>query len=202
MTRYDDLQIITFDLETRLDVKDVGGWAQAQAGRAGCSILVTHDSLANEYAFYDEHTLDQFAAVVEQPGVVVAGFNSKWFDLPVVQGILGRRLAVRHHVDIFDLIKDALDREGRTRERGWKLGDTALRAMGITKSGSGAFASVLFEQGRIAELVTYCRHDVDLTRQLLDYIRRHGGVADRDGSLLELDVPGWLRLPPTSALEG
>jgi len=202
MTQFEPLHVVVFDLETRAMTTDVGGWEPLRAGKGGVSILVAHDSEAGEDYLFDDHTLEDFARLVEQPGVVLVGFNSKWFDVSVVQGILGRTLRVKYHIDIFGLIKDALDREGRTRERGWKLGDAALRSMGITKSGSGASAPELAREGRWAELITYCRHDVTLTRQLLDYIRRHGGVADRDGSLLELDIPDWLRLPPTAALEG
>lgn len=196
-----DLHVVVFDLETRKATQDSGGWEGLRAGKGGCSILVTHDSATDDYHFFDDHTLEDFARVVEQPGVVLVGYNSKWFDLPVVQGILERALRVTHHIDLFDLIKNALDREGRTRERGWKLGDAALRSMGIGKSGSGALAPDLAREGRWAELITYCKNDVTITRQLLDYVRRHGGVADRDGRLLELDVPSWFRLPPTSTLE-
>lgn len=200
-TRFDDLHIITFDLETRSTADEVGGWDALRNGKGGISILVAHDSETDEHHLYDDHTLNDFAHIVEQPGVVLVGYNSRWFDLPVVTGLLERALRVKHHIDLFDLIKDALDREGRTRERGWKLGQTALRCMGITKSGEGALAPYLAREHRYAELITYCKHDVDLTRQLLDYVRRHGGVADRDGSLLELDIPSWLRLPAGAALE-
>lgn len=197
----DDLRVVTFDLETRKMASEVGGWDGMRSGLAGVSLLIAHDSETDDYYFYDDHTLDEFARLAEQPGVILVGYNSKWFDLLVVQGILGRRLKVRYHIDLFDLIKDALDREGRARERGWKLGDAALRSMGMTKNGEGAAAPELMKQGRLAELVTYCKHDVLLTRQLLDYVRRHGGVQDRDGALLELDLPGWLRLPPQGAPE-
>lgn len=201
MTPFDELHIVVFDLETRKSADEVGGWDNLRAGKGGCSILVAHDSATNDYHFFDDHTLNDFASMVEAPDVILVGYNSKWFDLLVVQGILGRRLQIKHHIDIFDSIKDALDREGRTRERGWKLGDTALRSMGMCKSGEGAFAPELARAHRYAELITYCKNDVLLTRQLLDYIRRHGGVADRDGALLELDVPEWLLLPAKATLE-
>jgi hypothetical protein len=202
MTPFDPLHIVCFDIETRASTQEVGGWDALRQGKGGISALVTWDSETQDYHFFDDHTIADFAHCVEQPGTVLVGFNSKWFDLPCVEGVLGRRLAVKYHIDLFSYIKDALDREGRTRERGWKLGDASLRSMGITKSGSGASAPDLAREHRYAELFTYCKHDVVLTQQLLDYIRRHGGVADRDGSLLELDIPKWLRLPAQSALEG
>lgn len=196
MTPYDGLHIVVFDLETRRSKDEVGGWQQLRQGKGGISALIAHDSFTNEYALYDDHTLEDFAQLVEQSSVVAVGFNSKDFDIPCIQGCLGRTLRLRHHVDLFDLVKDALDREGRHRERGWKLDDCSRRSMGISKSGDGAFAPDLAKAGRFAELFTYCRNDVDMTRQLLDYVRRHGGVMDHGGHLLELDVPGWLRLPP------
>jgi len=187
-------RLVTFDLETRKGPQDVGGWEQLKQGKGGISLLIAHDSTTNEYSFFDDHTLEPFAAfVAEDPDTVLVGYNSKEFDLSIVQYLLGRRFPVRFHVDIFDLIKDALTREGRPRERGWKLGDAGLRAMGITKPPLGAHAPQLAEEGRYAELITYCRNDVDITRALMDYVRRHGGLADHDGSLLELDLPKWLR---------
>lgn len=197
----DPLHIISFDLETRKTTDQVGGWQQLKAGKGGISMLIAHDSETDSYAFYDDHTIEEFARLVEQPEVILVGYNSKEFDVPCIQGVLLRMLKAPRHVDLFDMIKDALDREGRHRERGWKLGDTALRAMGITKQDSGALAPDLATQGRYAELVTYCQHDVDLTRQLLDYVRRHGGVMDHRGNMLELDVPSWLRLPQAALLE-
>lgn len=196
-----DIHVITFDLETRKGPDEVGGWGNLKAGKGGISALIAHDSETDQYLLYDDHTLSDFALVVEQPGVVLVGFNSKEFDLSVIQGILCRRLGVKYHIDIFDLIAQALEREGRKRERGWKLGDNARRTMGLAKSGQGARAPELAREHRYAELFTYCQDDVILTRQLLDYIRRHGGVLDNDGSLLELDVPEWLRLPTTATLE-
>ena len=189
------LHIVVFDLETRKGPDEVGGWNALKQGKGGISTLVAYDSETDDYYLYDDFTLEDFARVVEQRGVVLVGYNSKEFDLQIVQFLLGRRIAVQHHIDLFDLIKDALDREGRSHERGWRLGDSALRTMGIGKTGSGAHAPDLARQGRFAELITYCRADVDLTRQLLDYLRGHGGFRDHDGSLLEIDVPAWLRLP-------
>lgn len=195
------LHIVVFDLETRKGPEEVGGWQRLIEGKGGISAIVTYDSDTDDYYIYDDHTLEDFARVVEQPGVVLVGYNSKHFDLQLVQNFMGRRLNVRYHIDIFDLIKDALDREGRHRERGWKLGDASLRAMGIGKVGSGAHAPELAQQHRYAELITYCKADVDLTRQLLDYVRRHGGFMDHDASLLEIDLPEWLRLPQKAHLE-
>ena len=194
------VHVIVFDLETRIGPDEIG-WEAVSQGKGGISALVAHDSETNSYNFFDDHTLEQFAYIVERPDVVLVGYNSKEFDLQVIQHMLKRRLHLHMHIDIFDLLKDALEREGRRRERGWKLGDAGLRCMGIAKTGDGAFAPELAKAGRFAELFTYCKDDVDLTRQLLDYIRRHGGVADRDGSILELDIPDWLRLPAKAALE-
>ena len=195
------LHIMVFDLETRRGPDEVGGWQGLKQGKGGISCIVLYDSETDDYFLYDDHTLEDFARVVEQPNVILVGYNSKEFDLQIVQNLLGRRLNVRYHIDLFDLIKDALEREGRARERGWKLGDAALRSMGIGKSGSGAHAPELANQHRYAELITYCRADVDLTRQLLDYLRRHGGFRDHNANLLEIDVPEWLRLPQKAALE-
>lgn len=127
---------------------------------------------------------------------MICGYNVLEFDLPIVESLVGRRLAARRIIDLYHLIKLALEREHRQHKRCWKLGMVAKRTMGLEKIGSGEFAPQLLREGRIADLVNYCRHDVTLTRALLDYVRRHGGVLDDSGELLELDIPPWLRLPP------
>lgn len=95
----------------------------------------------------------------------VVTFNGMSFDL---------RLLVAHGINLsmarsyIDLLVEIRDKQGFDKyTKGFKLDDVA-RANGLTpKTGSGAHAPVLWQQGKYCEVIDYCLNDVWLTRELL-----------------------------------
>jgi len=187
-----ELHTVYFDLELRQDPDAIGGWDAARA-RGGVSIACVWDSTTGENAFYDDFALGDLAEHLERAAVVVT-FNGKWFDLPLVEAHLGRSLCLRESIDLFALVKSALERVGKPW-KGHGLGAIASRTLGMYKIGLGKRAPQLAQEGRIAELVTYCAYDVTLTRKLADFIRSEGYIIDADGERLELGefLPPWWR---------
>jgi DEAD/DEAH box helicase domain-containing protein len=183
-----DLRTVVFDIETKRLAKDVGGWDALRAGRGGVSVIVLWDSTSGRFHFYDEHTLDAAAAHLEASDVVLS-FNGEGFDVPVVEGLLGRRLALKHHYDLLQLIWGAI----AGRRKGNTLGEVAQRSLGVSKSGESVLAPALYDAGRFAELFDYACGDVDLTRRLFRFVQEHGGVVGQDGNLLELPLPDLFR---------
>jgi len=61
------------------------------------------------------------------------------------------------------------------------LDGLAEGTFGLHKSGTGAHAPVLYQEGKYAELFAYNLQDVRLTKKLFEFIKEYGFVVDRAG---------------------
>lgn len=183
---------VVFDLETRHLADEVGGWKQLMSGAGGITSLVIFDSISREYSLYDDHTLEQAALHLESADVVI-GWNSIKFDVPTVEGHLGRKLHLKHHWDL----KLALCNEVGQFTKGTGLSDTCLRTFGLSKNGSALDAPSLSRQGRFAELFSYCINDVRLTLGATLHTIHFGFLIGPDGLRVRLKVPAQLKVNAT-----
>lgn len=193
------MHVVVFDVETRKLASDLVcsedcphermscGWDALKRGEGGLSVIAVWDSVDDRTYLYDMHTLEALAHHLESADVVV-GFNSREFDLKPLEGLLSRKLRLKTHVDILQLIWSALTARGQ-RRKGNTLDDVSKRTIGRGKTGDGAHAPELADAGRWAELFQYCMDDVDLTRELWQYILDNGGVIGPDGRFLPLTLP-------------
>ncbi len=89
------------------------------------------------------------------------------------------------------------------REAEKKLGDKTIHdgsfgldglaegTLGMQKTGHGAKAPLLYQQGLFGELLSYNLHDVRLTRKLLEFAWESGGdLTDRAGRTVQIDMGG------------
>ena len=176
--------VVCFDLETRELAQDVGGWDELRKGAGGISCLVVWDSRTNHHNIYTAETLEAAAEHLESADVVLS-FNGIEFDIPVLEGCIGRRLEIALHLDLLRLIWQAIS----GRRKGNTLDETGKRTLGRGKIGTGTGAPTLAKEGRWEELFTYCAGDVFLTRDLFRFVQEHGGVIGADGKLLYLHPP-------------
>ena len=157
--------VVAFDLETCKLASDLpGGWKDLKAGKGGISCLVAWSSTSGRPHIFDAHTLSDAATLLESADVILS-FNGISFDIPVLEGVLGRRLHLSNHLDLLAIIWKALDVTGEPH-RGNRLTELADRCLGMAKSGDGALAPALMRDGRWGELMDYCLHDVHITRSL------------------------------------
>lgn len=185
----DATRVVTFDIETRRLAAEIGGWDALRAGKGGISVAAVWDSITGRIHLYDDRTAGQLAEHLESADVVQS-FNGKAFDVPVIEGIVGRRLIIPIHLDLLDLIWKALSQRGE-RRKGNTLNEVAARTLGESKPLSGVLAPQLADEGRWAELFDYCVGDVDLTKRLFEFTLDNGGVVGGDGEILTLDLPLW-----------
>lgn len=185
--------VVIFDLETRKLADELpGGWDALKRGEGGVTAVAVWDTKHNRMFLYDDHTIAACAEHLESADLVV-GYNSASFDIPIIEGILGRKLRLKHTLDLLTTIWNALRARGDRKVKGNKLDEVARRTIGRGKTGSGAMAPELARQGRWAELFSYCMSDTELTRDLFEYVVKRGGVNDMFGNHLVLDLPDWLR---------
>lgn len=194
-----EARIGIFDIETRKMSDELeDGWDALRRGEGGISAVAVWDTKYNRMYLYDDHTIEECAAHLEEVDAVV-GFNSIGFDIPVIEGVLGRRLRLKHSIDILPMIWNALRKRGERHFRGNTLDEVSRRTIGRGKTGKGASAPELAKNGQWAKLFSYCMNDTDLTRELFEYILARGGLNDMNGNHLALDIPAWLRPKDTTS---
>lgn len=186
-----------FDLEVRRGPDEFGGDWNRVRQEGGVSILCIWDDQEGRPYFYDDHTLAEAAERLCAADLVVS-FNGTWFDVPLIENHLLRSLPIKEHLDLFALVKSALDRTGKSF-KGHGLGALSSQTLGKDKNGVAEHAPVLSNTGHWGELVNYCLEDVLLTRDLGHFIAREGYVIDKDGERLLLSVPDWYRQTNTTS---
>lgn len=199
-------RILFFDLETRLHAADLNpndnnaGWAALRNGEGGVSALAIYDSLMNWCYVYDDHSIKSAVMHLERADVVV-GFASKTFDVPVIEGIIGRKLALNYHYDILEEATRAYALTGARRSKGdFTLDNVCKRTLGRGKIEHGSHAKALATEGRFGELFNYCLDDVHLTHDLFEFIREHNGIVRPDKGFLNMSLPSWLLEPVNQPL--
>ena len=191
--------ICFFDLETRQGPLDLDptnenhGWAKMRRGEGGISALAIHNDREDWTFVYDDHDILDIAAHLEAADVVI-GYSSHFFDVPVVEGLLGRKLALKYHLDLYEEIKKSLFKNGILQRKGEnKLDSVCKRTLGVSKIEHGSNAPTLAKDGRWGRLFNYCMDDVRLTKKLFEHIQTTGGVISPNGTFMKVEIPEWLR---------
>ncbi|MGD9975876.1 MAG: DEAD/DEAH box helicase [Desulfatirhabdiaceae bacterium] len=151
------------DIETQRSAQEVGGWNRAD--RMGVSCAVLYDSRSDQYLEFLEHQIDDMIDHLFTLDRIV-GFNIKRFDYEVLRGYSGRNIRQLNTLDILEVVHGFL---------GYRLSldHLAKVTLGAEKSGDGLQALVWWKEGRIREIVDYCKMDVKLTRDLYLFGRQN-----------------------------
>ncbi len=165
----DGPRVVTFDLETQKSAADVGGWQNTHLMRV--SVAVIFDSAENRFFSYTEEQVDALLKHLEKADLVV-GFNIKRFDYSVLRAYTGKDLKT---LATFDILEDLY------RRLGFRLGldHLAAETLNQKKSGDGLQALEWFKKGEMEKLTEYCRHDVEITRDLFEYGLKNGHLIYR-----------------------
>jgi hypothetical protein len=108
----------------------------------------------------------------------------------VVEGLLGRKLRIRQHYDIYTEIARANAERGLIGGKGdFTLDAISRRNLARGKIDHGSNVRNLCQQGRYGQIMNYCLDDVHLTRDLFAHICRDGGLINLGGGFLPLLVP-------------
>lgn len=194
------MRIVCFDIETRKHTKELSddreeGFRRLRNGDGGMSAMCLYDFQTDWLYLYDDNPLSLRAAVSHlEAADVVVGYCSTRFDLPCIEGLSGRRLHIRYHLDLYRLLARTLGQRGIVGQRGdYTLDAVCRRTFGRGKNGCGTTVSDLVQQGRYGEIFNYCGNDVRLTRDLLLHVARHGRITTSTRGLLTLSIPDGIR---------
>jgi DEAD/DEAH box helicase domain-containing protein len=157
---------IFFDLETQKSFQEVGGRENMKLLRV--SVAVTFSTATNEFKSYTEKDVAALVADLKAAERVI-GFNVLGFDYQVLKAYTSERLSDLKTLDLLDDIYNKL---------GFRVGLDALASatFGANKSADGLLAIQWFREGKIDQLVAYCRDDVAITKQLFEFGRDNGFV--------------------------
>jgi DEAD/DEAH box helicase domain-containing protein len=95
---------------------------------------------------------------------MVIGFNNKRFDNRVLSAYTVFNLASLPTLDIMEVI---------TKRLGYRLSLDRLaeHTLGVKKTANGLMALKWYKEGKMEEIISYCRQDVKITRDIFNYQR-------------------------------
>lgn len=156
---------IVFDVETKKSFDEVGG--RENVAMLGVSVLGAYFYETGKFQAYEEHELGQFEEAIKDTGLLI-GFNTKSFDYPVLQPYFKNiNIASLPTLDIFEDVTTKLGHR-------LSLQSLAGTTLGAKKSADGLQALQWYKEGRMDDIKKYCLKDVEITRDLYEYGKKHG----------------------------
>jgi len=170
---------VVLDIETANTFQDVGGYFP---DKLDVSVVVAYFYETDEYVSYLLEDLPKLFERLERSGRII-GYNSVGFDMPVLN---------RYYVG--DLLKiPQLDMLAKIHESlGYriKLDDVAAATIGTRKSAHGLLAVKWWREGKVQDVIDYCKQDVVVTRGVYEFGRENGYILfdDRLGERRQVNV--------------
>lgn len=158
--------IIVFDVETQRTFDEVGGFENKE--KLGISYVGLYSYSQDKlFGFFEDDlpTLEKIL-IAEKP--ILMGFNSINFDVPVMQPYFPNiDLSALPHLDLLKEVEKALGHR-------LKLDSIAQATLHSKKSGDGLDAIRWYREGNLDSLAKYCLKDVEITRDIYEFGKRHG----------------------------
>jgi DEAD/DEAH box helicase domain-containing protein len=112
----------------------------------------------------------------------VIGFNVNRFDYRVLQGYSAFDFTTLNTLDILEEIHNHL---------GYRLSlaHLAQETLNSSKTADGLQALRWWKQGRINDIIAYCKMDVKLTRDLFEFGRQKGYLIFRNREQKKIRIP-------------
>lgn len=154
----------------------------------GVSVIGAYDYVEQRYRAFCADNLDAFMELCSRRTPLVS-FNGVAFDDKVIAADIGPMPGALRYDILVEIWRAAglEQRFARTSHEGYGLDAMCEANFGIRKSGNGALAPILWQSGKIGEVIDYCLNDIRLTKRLFDEILAiRPLICPKTGSLLEL----------------
>lgn len=170
---------VVFDVETRHSAYEVGGWKNA--AKMGISVLVAYFSKENKFVSFKQEEIIDFWESLQGKELII-GFNTLNFDYQVLAGLLKKPWTSLPSLDLLQEIKKTL---------GYRisLDNLAKHTLGAKKSGHGLLALKWWKEGKVGEIIKYCKQDVYLTKELYLFGREKGYVCFQNKAKQVVQLP-------------
>ncbi|MCF8111677.1 MAG: DEAD/DEAH box helicase [Desulfobacteraceae bacterium] len=167
------------DIETQRSAQEVGGWTNARLMGVSCAVL--YDSGEDDFLVFRDH---EISLLVDRLGMLdlVVGFNIKRFDYLVLSGYVDASYSRMPTLDILEDIHAHL---------GYRLSLEHLARvnLGEPKSADGLQALRWWKEGRIGEIIDYCKKDVEITRDLFLLGKKRGYLLFKNKAAKKVRIP-------------
>jgi len=189
------MKILNFDTEIKLCIQGKDeekdpvyeyceGWKDHVS--MGISVLVAYASWLKKYIYFDENNLPAFIRLIAEADLVI-GFNIFGFDIALLKATLVR-LGLPEKTGMAGKCYDILGNiRKETPTKGWSLDNIMQATFGVGKSGKGAEAPRLWQDGKIAELYNYGTNDVMLSNMLWEHVYKGLPIMNDKGDSVILD---------------
>lgn len=159
-------RILYFDLETQKSSDEVGGWSPVQIKLMKLAVGVVWDSREQKCFVYRENEAAQLAEHLRTADLVV-GFNVIGFDYTVLEGYGPFNL---NKINTFDMLVDV------RKILNFRLGlnHLAQHTLNAEKSADGLVSVQWYKEGKMNEIIAYCKQDVAITRDLFLFGEKEG----------------------------
>lgn len=158
---------LILDLETQHTFREFD-----EAQKLRVSVAVIYDYAERRTFIYRESALSKLFPRLEKASYVV-GYNSRSFDMQVLQAYYPGDLSKFPQFDILEDIRRIIGRRVG-------LNDVASATLDEKKSGHGLLAIEYFKEGKWDELEKYCQDDVMVTKRLFEYGIEHDRIFYRN----------------------
>ena len=132
----------------------------------GISVVGGYSYTLKEYYHFSENCLSVLQRLIDSHDLIV-GFNILNFDWKLLEAF-SVQIPRDKIYDIYLEIKRAAD--AGKYDKGFNLKNLAIVNNISQKSGDGAIAPEMWQQGKQKEVIDYCLQDVKVTKELLDLI--------------------------------
>jgi DEAD/DEAH box helicase domain-containing protein len=162
--------------------------------RCGFAVGVAYNSLTKEYLIF-KSARDMAKYLLNFNGLLIS-FNGRRFDIPCLLADIDidtfQALQQKPHLDLLAHFYNKMDGKFRV-----SLNNISENTIKKVKTGNGANAPNLFQQGKWDELVDYCKNDVMLTKEVLEFGSANGYIFYQDNQTgrveeMSCDYADWL----------
>lgn len=158
-------RLVFYDVETQRRAEEVGGWDRADLMLI--SVAVTYDDEAGFKVWLEKDAADMIRYMAGFD--LVVSFNGNNFDSRVLS----------HYGDISGLQARSFDvaeyLSARLKHR-VRLDDVAMATLQVGKSADGLQALEWWKEGRIDDIIKYCKQDVQVLRDIVIHGQEQGQV--------------------------
>jgi len=187
-------RVLFLDIETQRSAEEVGGWHNKHLMRVAAAVV--YDSREGAFSVYEEERVHELIDTLKTADLIV-GFNILDFDYNVLKGYSSFRFA---ELPTFDILREI------SRQLGYRLSlnHLAHKTLNVEKSADGLQSLKWFKEGKMEEVIAYCKKDVEITKDLFLFGLAHGYLffETKAGQLVRLPVEWNLsRIIPDSDSE-
>lgn len=156
--------IVVFDCEIKNTIGTNGvNWTTFD--KMGISVACLFDYETGDNTVYLEDNLQELKNRLDRAEVIV-GYNIIKFDNPLVAATLKCENTWDHKC--YDMLVEVRKSTGQAMPKGCKLDDVLHATFGIKKTEDGAQAPIMYQNGKIGRVVSYCLADVRRERMVFE----------------------------------